>query len=80
MFLRGPPFESENSDISSSKGCIAKCIAERIDGGVDIAQTIGNIPERFWNNLITRLWSKDALHDGQHVVRSPGQDEHKENG
>ena len=79
LFVWRSPLEGQYSDVSPPEGRIAQSIAERIDGGVDIAETVGDVPHHLRDHVALVL-AQDGLHDGQHVVRGPGQDEDQQDG
>ena len=79
LFVWRSPLEGQYSDVSPPEGRIAQSIAERIDGGVDIAETVGDVPHHLRDHVALVL-AQDGLHDGQHVVRGPGEDEDQQDG
>lgn len=79
LFVWRSPLEGQYSDVSPPEGRVAQSIAERIDGGVDIAETVGDVPHHLRDHVALVL-AQDGLHDGQHVVRGPGQDEDQQDG
>ena len=79
LFVWRSPLEGQYSDVSPPEGRVAQSIAERIDGGVDITETVGDVPHHLRDHVALVL-AQDGLHDGQHVVRGPGQDEDQQDG
>ena len=57
LFLRRPPLESKYSDVSSSESCVAQSITEGVDGGIDVTEEVGYVP----NNIRDDLKRKNCL-------------------
>ena len=59
LFLRGPPLESEYSNVSPSEGRVAQGVAEGVDGGVDVTEAVGKHPDKGWNHVLNQIISYD---------------------
>ena len=77
MLLGRAPLARQNPDICLSEGCIAESITERVDGGVDVAEAVGNVPDYRWNEVLMSS-TKDGLHDSEHIVGGPSDEEDQE--
>ena len=62
LFLRGPPLESEYSNVSPSEGRVAQGVAEGVDGGVDVAEAVGDLPHQLGDDAVTLLGPQDPLY------------------
>ena len=51
LFLRRPPLESKYSDISSSESCVAQSVTEGVDGGIDVTEEVGYVPNNIRDDL-----------------------------
>ena len=62
LFLRGPPLESEYSNVGPSEGRVAEGVAEGVDGGVDVAEAVGDLPHQLGDDAVTLLGPQDPLY------------------
>ena len=62
LFLRGPPLESEYSNVSPPEGRVAEGVAEGVDGGVDVAEAVGDLPHQLGDDAVTLLGPQDPLY------------------
>ena len=51
LFLRRSPLESKYSDVSSSESCVAQSITEGVDGGIDVTEEVGYVPNDIRDDL-----------------------------
>lgn len=47
----GTPFAFQNPNIGPPESRIAECIAQGIDRGIEIAEIVGDVPEKLRNRL-----------------------------
>ena len=78
--MRGSPLEGQNPDVSPPEGGVTQSIAEGVDGRVDVAETVSDVPHHLRDDFVALSGSEDALHHCQHVVWSPGEYEDQQNG
>ena len=62
MLLGRAPLARQNPDISLSEGCIAESVTERVDGGVDVAEAVGDLPHQLGDDPVTLLGAQDPLY------------------
>ena len=60
--MRGPPLESEYSNVGPPEGRVAEGVAEGVDGGVDVAEAVGDLPHQLGDDPVTLLWAQDPLY------------------
>ena len=51
LFLRRSPLESKYSDVSSSESCVAQSVTEGVDGGIDVTEEVGYVPNDIRDDL-----------------------------
>ena len=59
--MRGPPLESEYSNVGPPEGRVAEGVAEGVDGGVDVAEAVGDLPHQLGDDPVTLLGAQDPL-------------------
>ena len=60
--MRGPPLESEYSNVGPPEGRVAEGVAEGVDGGVDVAEAVGDLPHQLGDDPVTLLGAQDPLY------------------
>ena len=51
LFLRRSPLESKYSDVSSSESCVAQSVTEGVDGGINVTEEVGYVPNDIRDDL-----------------------------
>jgi hypothetical protein len=54
LLLGGSPLARQNPNISLSECSIAEGVAEWVNGGVDVAEAVGNVPDN-WRNEVLKI-------------------------
>lgn len=68
----GVPLARQDAHVRPPEGRVTQCIADRVDGGVDVAQRVEKVPQLLGD--ATGAGSQ-GLEQHQDVVRRPGDDE-----
>ena len=71
------PLALEDAHVRPAEGRVAERVAHRVDGAVDVAQVVEEVPERGRDAVRAR---RQRLEQHQDVVRRPRDDERQQDG
>jgi hypothetical protein len=67
------PLALDDLDVGLAEGLVAQGVAEGVDGRVDVAEEVEEVPHALTDAVLARC---QRLQQHQHVVRQPRDDEH----
>lgn len=73
------PFAGEDSNVGASERGVAQCVANGIDGAVDVTEVVGEVPQ-FGRETVVLVARRQRLEQSQDVVWRPRQDERQQDG
>ncbi len=70
----------QDADVGAPKSCVAEGIQHGVDSWIDVAEIVGNLPQRVRDVYSRQLFAQQTIQDGQDAVGQPCQNERQQNG